>query len=59
VEILNEAYQSNIVIEDPAIAALKLNASFKDESLDTILQVIAETFKIRIIAEDDKIILKY
>lgn len=59
VEILNEAYHSNIVIEDPAIADLKLNATFNDESLDTILQVITETFKIRMVSENDKIILKY
>lgn len=59
IEILNEAYQSNIVIEDPAIADLKLNARFHDESLDTILQVITETFKIRMVSENDKIILKY
>lgn len=59
VEILNEAYRSNIIIEDPEIAKLRLNASFSDQSLDTILQVITETFKIRMVSENGKIILKY
>ena len=58
VEILNEAYQSNIIIENRELRELTLNATFRDESLDTILHVIAETFKASLVKEDGKIILK-
>lgn len=58
VEILNEAYQSNIIIENPELADRTLSTTFKDESLDTILHVIAETFKVNVIREDGRIIIK-
>lgn len=62
VEVLNEAYHSNIVIDNPSIRELKLNTTFNEESLDRVLDLIKETFaneqNITIIRSGDKIILK-
>lgn len=58
VEILNEAYDANIVIESEQVKNLPLSTTFKDESLDNILHVITETFKISAVKEDGRIILK-
>ncbi|MFA6946527.1 MAG: FecR domain-containing protein [Pedobacter sp.] len=58
VEILNEAYQSTIIIDRPELRDLTLNTTFKDESLDTILHIISETLGVSVIREDGKIILK-
>ena len=58
VEVLNEAYSVNIVIENNEVKNLPLTTTFKDESLNQILKVIAETFKLSITPKGDKIILK-
>ena len=58
VEILNEAYNANIVIENPKLRGLPLTAPFDNESLDRILDVIQETFDITVIKEKDRIILR-
>jgi transmembrane sensor len=58
VEILNEAYDSKIIIENNQIRDMPLSATFKDESLDTVLNVIAQTFKISVIKQEDKFILR-
>lgn len=58
VEILNEAYGANIVIENNSVKNLLLTATFKDESLDNILNVISETFEITAVKENDRIILR-
>ncbi|RBQ10444.1 FecR family protein [Pedobacter miscanthi] len=48
VAVLNEKFKSNIVITTPALKALPISTTFKNESLKEILNVIAETFKIRV-----------
>jgi transmembrane sensor len=58
VQILNEAYDANIVIDDPKLRGLLLTAPFDNESLDRILEVIHETFNIKVIKEQDRIILQ-
>jgi ferric-dicitrate binding protein FerR (iron transport regulator) len=58
VEILNEAYDANIVIENDQHRDLPLTTTFKDESLDNILHIITETFKITAVKENGKIILR-
>lgn len=58
VQVLNEAYDSEIVIKNRTIRDLPLNATFKDESLDDILQVISRTFKLKIERKQHQIILK-
>ena len=58
VEVLNEAYQANIVIQKPQLRSLPLNTTFSNESLDHILEVIQLTFDITVEKENDKIILR-
>ncbi len=58
VEVVNEAYNSNIVIGDPAIRNLTITTTFDNESLDQVLNVIKETFNITVVREGDTITLK-
>jgi transmembrane sensor len=58
VQVLNEAYDSHIIIGRTELNNLPLNTTFKNESLDDILQVIARTFNIRIERKDQTILLK-
>lgn len=58
VQVLNEAYDSNIVIGKKELNDLPLNTTFKNESLDDILEVISRTFKITVEKKQDSIILK-
>jgi transmembrane sensor len=57
VQVLNEAYDSHIVIGTKELRNLPLNTTFKDESLEDILQVICKTFKIKAEKRDNQIIL--
>ena len=58
VEVLNEAYDSHIVIGRKELRNLPLNTTFNNESLDKILDVIARTFNITVEKEQGQIILK-
>jgi len=58
VEVLNEAYEANIIIENDQHKNLALNTTFEDESLDEIVRVITQTFKINAVKENGKIILR-
>ncbi len=58
VEVLNDAYDSNIIIGRKELNNQLLNTTFKNESLDDILQVISRTFKITVEIKGKQIILK-
>lgn len=58
VEVLNEAYNANIQIENQKIRNLTLTTTFKDESLDNNLKIITETLNIKAIKSEGKIILQ-
>ncbi len=58
VDVINEAYNSKIVIEDPALRNLQINTVFDNESLDQVLNIISITFDIEVIKKGDTIILK-
>ena len=58
VEKLNEAYNANIRIGRPAIRKLPLNVTFNDESLDVILDVIRQTFMVKVIRKGNEIVLE-
>jgi len=58
VEVLNEAYNSHIVIGDPALKDMRINTTFNNESLDQVLNVISLTLNTRINKEGDTIILQ-
>ncbi len=58
VDVLNEAYGANIIIENKELRSLRLNTTFNNESLDTILDIVSQTFGFTYTKEADRIILK-
>lgn len=58
VEKLNEVYGVHIVIERKELAALPLNVSFNDESLDTILDIISQTLMLKVDKKGSDIFLR-
>lgn len=58
VEILNDAYGANIEIAREQLKTLPITATFKEETLDNILEVISETFGIKVEKKENKIVLK-
>ncbi|HVW95296.1 MAG TPA: FecR domain-containing protein [Mucilaginibacter sp.] len=58
VEKLNQVYGSKIQIADPKLRGLPITTTFKGQTLQQVLKVIAETFKIQVEKKGDKIILK-
>jgi ferric-dicitrate binding protein FerR (iron transport regulator) len=61
VEAMNEAYSCNIVIERTELRNLTIDATFQEEKLDRLLELITQTFsnyQIRIVKEENRIILQ-
>lgn len=58
VDALNDAYDANIVIGNPAINNMLLTTDFHNESLDNILDVVSGTFNITVVKENGAIILR-
>ncbi len=61
VDVLNEAYDTHIVIERKELKSLQIDIPLYDESLDRILELIVETFKeykIQVVKNDSTILLK-
>ena len=58
VDVLNEAYGVQIVLERKELRSLPISTTFSNESLDKILDIIAMTFKLRIQRTGDEIILR-
>ena len=58
VEVLNDAYDVNIIIGNNQIRSLPLTTTFYNESLDKILSIIEQTFQISVERKDGKIILQ-
>ena len=58
VEVLNDAYQVNIVIENKKAAGELLTTTFDNETIDKILSILAETFNLSVVKKADRIILK-
>nr|WP_121273081.1 FecR domain-containing protein [Pedobacter schmidteae] len=58
VAMLNEVYGSNVIIKDEAIKKLLLNATLKTTAdLEDNLQIIAQTFDLKIVRNQNQIIL--
>ncbi len=55
VEVLNEAYDSNIVIINPAIRELPITTVFENQPLEEVLSIISQTLDITITRKDDQI----
>ncbi|MCF0070979.1 FecR domain-containing protein [Dyadobacter sp. CY261] len=58
VEILNEAYEADIVIGNERLAELPINTTFHQSSLESILGVISETLSLKVERHGGQIILK-
>ncbi|HEY1197002.1 FecR family protein [Flavobacterium sp.] len=58
VDALNEIYNVNIIIKTASLQEKPLTTIFKNQSLDQILEVIQETFTIKIERKDNQIILE-
>jgi transmembrane sensor len=58
VEVLNETYSANIIIADPSLKKLPLTATFHQESLEGVLEIVSKTLAITVIKEKDAIILR-
>jgi ferric-dicitrate binding protein FerR (iron transport regulator) len=58
VEVLNEAYEDTIVIENNELKKLTLTAQFNNESLESVLDVLSETFEFQVEKKGKKYILK-
>ncbi|MBI1343576.1 MAG: DUF4974 domain-containing protein [Terrimonas sp.] len=58
VEVLNQAYDSTILIARPELRRLRLNTTFINESLEQVLNVISLTFDVRITRKEDTIIIE-
>jgi ferric-dicitrate binding protein FerR (iron transport regulator) len=55
VEVLNEAYDSNIVIINPDIRELPITTVFENQPLEEVLSIISQTLDITITRKDDQI----
>lgn len=58
VEVIKQAYQTDIVIGREELRNLPMNATFNNESLDQVLKVISLTFDIKVSKEENRIILE-
>ncbi len=57
IEKVNEIYGSQIRLDSPAIASCRLTVNFHGDSIDTIIEVIAETLHLTVVRKKDEIIL--
>lgn len=58
VDALNEIYNTHIIIKNAELQEKPITTIFKDQSLDQILEVIQETFLIKIERRNNQILLK-
>ncbi|ACT96849.1 FecR family protein [Dyadobacter fermentans] len=58
VEILNEAYDADIVVGNPALRDMPINTTFDQNSLESILGVVSETLSLKVEHHHGQIILK-
>lgn len=58
VEILNEAYEADIVIGNERLRNLPINTTFNQNSLESILGVVSETLSLKVEQHGEQIILK-
>lgn len=58
VDKLNQVYSSDIRIDNPQLGNLPITTTFKDQSLHQILNIVAQTFKIKVESKGSQILLK-
>lgn len=57
-EVLNEAYNANIIIGRKELRNLRINTTFHNESLEQVLSIIAQTFQLEIVRKENQIIIQ-
>jgi transmembrane sensor len=57
IQKINEVYGSSIRLANPKLASCRLTVNFQGDTLDTIVEVIAETMKLTVTRESDHIFL--
>ncbi len=57
IDKINQTYHSNIIIDNPDIYRCMLTATFKEQPLEIILEVLQETFDLIIEKKDGKILI--
>lgn len=57
-ETLNEAYETKLRLENKEVENCRITVSFKNESIDVIADVIAETLKLAIEKTENEIVFK-
>jgi len=58
VEVLNEVYGDSVLIGRSELKSLTLTTRFDNESLESILEIISETFELKVEKKGNKYILK-
>jgi transmembrane sensor len=58
VEVLNEAYNTNIIIGKKELNNMTITTTFANEKIETILQIISTTLQLEVIKKEGKIILQ-
>lgn len=58
IEVLNEAYGAHIILEREELGEMPLTTTFKNESLDDILDVISKTFNLKVEKKNKTIIIR-
>jgi transmembrane sensor len=58
VKLLNDVYGSNIVVDNKDAGNCRLTASFNNETLDSIIDIISETLHLQVEKNDTEILLK-
>jgi transmembrane sensor len=58
VDVLNEVYHANIVVDNKALGNRVITTTFKADSLDSILDIIKKTLGVQIIKKPHLIIIK-
>ncbi len=58
VDVLNDAYNVNITINDARLKDMPITTTFKNESLDNILDVISQTLNVRVEKNGKNIVLR-
>ncbi|MNF05077.1 hypothetical protein D3C80_2047250 [compost metagenome] len=56
--MLNEAYGAHIILEREELGEMPLTTTFKNESLDDILDVISKTFNLKVEKKNKTIIIR-
>lgn len=58
VEVLNEAYEDTIIIGNQDLKKMTLTTRFSNESIESVLSVLSETFDIKVEQKGNQLILK-